>query len=197
MIGPDRTPTSAPSDADLHEPHPLLARASKGDQDAWRAIVDRYGRRVYAFVRAKSLDPGSAEEVTQSVFATVAQRLPGGGYEERGRFEAWLFRIAANRARDELRRRRRRPEVQDHRAAEARPAPPPLAGTPDHATLRRAIEALGEADREVIHLRHHAQMSFKQIAEWLGEPLGTLLARHHRALRKLRDLLHDDQEPAP
>lgn len=193
MIGPDRTPSSPPSDADLGDPHPLLARAARGDQDAWRAIVDRYGRRVYAFVRAKSLDPGSAEEVTQSVFTTVAQKLPAGGYEERGRFEAWLFRIAANRARDELRRRRRRPGVQDPRAGESHPAPPIPEAAPDHAALHRAIGALSEADRDVIHLRHHAQMSFKQIAEWLGEPVGTLLARHHRALRKLRELL--DQEP--
>ena len=48
---------------------------------------------------------------------------------------------------------------------------------------------LSETDREVIDLRHIAGMSFKQMSEHLGEPLGTLLARHHRALAKLRALL--------
>jgi RNA polymerase sigma-70 factor (ECF subfamily) len=61
---------------------------------------------------------------------------------------------------------------------------------------------LSESDREVIELRHHAGLSFKQIAELVNEPLGTLLARHHRALRKLKaamgqDPLADDSEASP
>jgi RNA polymerase sigma-70 factor (ECF subfamily) len=48
---------------------------------------------------------------------------------------------------------------------------------------------LNEEDREVIELRHHGGMSFKEMAEMLGEPMGTLLARHHRALHKLRRVL--------
>ena len=55
--------------------------------------------------------------------------------------------------------------------------------------LRGALSQLGEADREIIDLRHVGGMSFKQMAEHLGEPLGTLLARHHRALAKLRAIL--------
>ena len=54
------------------------------------------------------------------------------------------------------------------------------------------MEHLSPADREVIELRHHAQMGFKQMSEVLDEPLGTLLARHHRALRKLREILERD-----
>ena len=60
---------------------------------------------------------------------------------------------------------------------------------PVRAALAEAIAALGEADREVISLRHIGGMSFQQMADTLEEPLGTLLARHHRALRKLRDFL--------
>ena len=55
--------------------------------------------------------------------------------------------------------------------------------------LRSALSGLEDADREVIELRHHAGMSFKQIADLLEEPIGTLLARHHRALRKLKDIM--------
>ena len=57
------------------------------------------------------------------------------------------------------------------------------------ARLRIAMNELPEADREIIELRHHGGMSFKQMSELLEEPLGTLLARHHRALRKLKQLM--------
>jgi RNA polymerase sigma-70 factor (ECF subfamily) len=55
--------------------------------------------------------------------------------------------------------------------------------------LRSAMEKLTDADREIVELRHHAGMSFKQMADMLNEPLGTLLARHHRALKKLKELI--------
>jgi DNA-directed RNA polymerase specialized sigma24 family protein len=51
------------------------------------------------------------------------------------------------------------------------------------------MEQLSHADREVIELRHHGQMSFQQLAEMLDEPMGTLLARHHRALKKLKEIM--------
>ena len=55
--------------------------------------------------------------------------------------------------------------------------------------LRAALGKLSEADREVLHLRHTAGLSFPEIAETLEEPLGTVLARGHRALKKLRKLM--------
>ena len=55
--------------------------------------------------------------------------------------------------------------------------------------LQRALDRLSDADREIIHLRHVGGLGFKEIAETLDTPIGTLLARHHRALRKLRGML--------
>jgi RNA polymerase sigma-70 factor (ECF subfamily) len=51
------------------------------------------------------------------------------------------------------------------------------------------MEKLAEGDRDVIELRHHGGLSFKQMADLLDEPVGTLLARHHRALRKLKEAM--------
>jgi len=59
--------------------------------------------------------------------------------------------------------------------------------------LRGALSQLSEADREIIELRHHANLSFRTIADLLSTPMGTLLARHHRALKKLKAML----EPSP
>ena len=169
-----------------------LAQAARGDEAAWRDLVDVYARRVFALIRSKGIGADLAEELTQSVFATCAAKLTGGGYDEMGRFEAWLFRIAINRVRDEARRRTRQADPTDPAhfggvaSTAAAEADAPL------ASLRGAIDTLPERDQEVLHLRHHAQMSFKQIAELLSEPVGTLLARHHRALQKLRTILERD-----
>ncbi|MBX3406239.1 MAG: sigma-70 family RNA polymerase sigma factor [Phycisphaeraceae bacterium] len=133
-----------------------------------------------------------AEEITQSVFVTVASKLVGGGYTEQGRFESWLFRVAMNRIRDEVRRARRQAAPTDPEALNTLAAGE--TGPDDERpamldALRSALERLADTDREVIELRHHAGMSFKQIADLLEEPIGTLLARHHRALRKLKDIM--------
>lgn len=169
----------------------LLVSASAGDQAAWETLVRLYARRVFALARSRCGNDDVAEEITQSVFVTVATKLQNGGYAEQGRFEAWIFRVAMNRVRDVIRRAKSR-RVAPEADLDAEPAPERArTGTDSErlAALRGAVAQLSEADREVIELRHNAGMGFKEIAELLEEPVGTLLARHHRALRKLRDVL--------
>jgi len=101
-----------------------------------------------------------------------------------------------NRVRDEVRRARRQPVANDSAEVLARRPGPDPAPTheraepaPELGALRIAMDGLSDADREVVELRHHAGLSFKQMADLLDEPVGTLLARHHRALRKLREIM--------
>jgi RNA polymerase sigma-70 factor (ECF subfamily) len=149
---------------------------------------------VFALARSRFGKSDVAEEITQSVFVTVAAKLAGGGYAEQGKFEPWLFRVAMNRIRDEARRAKHRPRAADPETLALRTDDrAPSEGGVDSGRLREAIASLPDADREVIELRHHGRMGFKQMADLLGEPVGTLLARHHRALRKLRDLLGDSE----
>jgi len=175
---------------------PVLVAASRGDEAAWRRIVDLYARRVFALAQARLRNPEVAEEIAQSVFATLAAKLVGGGYTERGKFEPWLFRIASNRIRDELRRTRRHPTTHDsERIAQTQVQEADRTPPEQVARLRWALGQLSETDREVIELRHHGQLSFAQLAEMLSEPLGTLLARHHRALAKLKGLMEQTPQP--
>ena len=196
-------PTAAdgPSAAEAPALDPaVLVAAAAGDDRAWETLVGVYGRRVYALVRSRLRRPEIAEEITQSVFATVAAKLTTGEYAESGRFEPWLFRIAVNRVRDEIRRQRRHSETVDtDMLADVAAVPAEKGGSgggesgPSEAMegLRSAMAELPDADRHVVELRHHAGLSFAQIAELLAEPLGTLLARHHRALKKLKTLLYE------
>jgi len=187
---PPRSPDGA--DDDVAE---ILLAVARGSEDAWRQLVARYGRRIYAMARSRCGRHDLAEDITQSVFVTLAEKLGSGEYTEQGRFEQWLFRIAMNRVRDEQRRLGRRGRLSPD---ENDPPPEALAAPveqPEGADprllrqLRDALEQLPEADRQIIELRHHANLPFKVIAEMLDEPLGTLLARHHRAIGKVRKIL--------
>lgn len=199
-------PQSAHPEPKPVEPDPelagVLARAAAGDETAWRRLIDLFSRRVFALAKSRCRDTGMAEEITQSVFATVASKLPTGEYAEQGRFESWIFRVTMNRLRDEMRRVRRHASPTDPAGFTSMPAAEdsgnPRELSPELARLRSAMDALAPADREVVELRHHGGLSFKQLAELLDEPLGTLLARHHRALKKLHTILtaeRNDRSP--
>ena len=175
----------------------LLQAAGGGDALAWRMIVDRYSRRIFALAKSRCRDSDVSEEITQSVLATVALKVGAGSYQELGRFESWLFRVTMNRIRDHVRRVKRSPVVGDVSGRIEREVSRETEKA-DGGTLERlkwAVGQLSDQDRDVIELRHHGDLSFKQMADILEEPVGTLLARHHRALRKLKDLLEsmDDE----
>lgn len=176
----------------------ILLRAGRGDEAAWDQIVERYARRIFALAHSRCRDAEMAEEITQSVFVTLARKLGSDGYTERGRFESWLFRVAMNRLRDEIRRIRRHAIPTEPATFSAMPGAAARPAAESLDPLRRAMDSLGPADREVVELRHHGQLSFRQMADLTGEPLGTLLARHHRALRKLREFMErDGHAPTP
>jgi len=172
----------------------LVRRAGQGDAGAWRELVGAFAPRVFALLLARCRDPDLAEEITQAVFVTIAEKLAG--YRDLGRFRSWVFQIAMNRLRDEVRRRGRHAK-----AAGGTEDLELLGGTatlgyqdasPEALrALGAALATLNEAERQVVHLRHLAGMSYQAIADLHGEPVGTLLARHHRAMAKLRQTLEE------
>jgi len=197
----------------------ILEQASAGDQDAWRTIVERYGHRVFALLRSKCGDPDLAEEIAQSVFCTIAAKISPANnaenegstseYIEQGKFESWLFRIAINRLRDEMRRRKRQAvgygesgtaQSQDlvnltNRSSQNEHTQKTLETRETIDTMRQAMQQLPDSDRQILELRHLGGLSYKQIADTLEQPLGTVLARQHRALKKLKTLMIELAKP--
>ncbi|QQE13365.1 sigma-70 family RNA polymerase sigma factor [Planctomycetota bacterium] len=210
------------SPADDHALDLMLRQAADGNGSAWASLVRRYTPRVFGLILKQCADKELAEEIAQDTFVTVAQKfLDNKGYDERGRFESWLFRIAMNRLRDEMRRRKRQARPTDMSpAASARKdegdnSTPGWAGdesqlinlkpVKSHSPadkmirdeqierLKKAVEKLKDADKEIVHLRHIAGLSFAQIAEMQERPIGTVLARSHRALKKLREIMENPE----
>lgn len=174
----------------------LVERIQSGDESAWPDLIAIYTPRVFAMCRSRLSSAELAEEITQSVFVTLATKLADNAmYIEEGKFEPWLFRITMNRVRDEARRAKRHAKPTDPaampEATAADGSPAASNATPQEALnlLRRAVAELPDHDRSIIELRHFSAMSFQAISDLLEVPLGTALARHHRALKKLRSTL--------
>jgi RNA polymerase sigma-70 factor (ECF subfamily) len=182
----------------------LLRRARRRDPQALHQLVDMYSARVFGLLYRLTGSRDLAEDLLQETFLRVVRMIPE--YRHGGKFEAWLFRIAANLARDHARRVRRgiQPAALDGSGREGQSRLWKLADTaqPDPGGELRRLEArqrLGEAlaklpelDREIIALRHFSELSFREIAELLDVPLGTALARAHRALKRLKAALGEE-----
>ncbi len=185
----------------------VLRRAKDREAAALTDLVRRYSPRVYGLLYRLTGRSDTAEELVQETFVRVVRTI--GSYQDDGRFEAWLFRIAANLARDRGRQRKRRGPTLSlddvgRDGQSAREAPAAIGhAAPDAALEQREAEArlteclaeLSDGEREVILLRHFSGLSFNEIAAILGVPLGTALARSHRALTRLRVAMGGEENP--
>lgn len=177
----------------------LLVGAREGQPRALTALVDAYASRVFGLIFRLTGSRDVAEELTQETFLRLVRTI--GEYEHSGKFEAWLFRIAANLARDRGRQHRRRgaavpldvPPGPGGPAAIERPDDDgvepgaALAEREERERLGTCLDRLPDLDREILLLRHFSDLSFREIAELLNVPLGTALARAHRAIGRLRE----------
>jgi RNA polymerase sigma-70 factor, ECF subfamily len=171
-----------------------VARAKAGDQEAVRFLYMRYADNVYGYVRSILRDHYEAEDVTQHVFAKLMTALPK--YETREvPFAAWVLRVARNVALDHVRQRRAIP-CEEVRELEFR-RDDDGAEQQTSLSLREALEALPEDQREVIVLRHLVGLSPGEIAGRMDKTEPSVHGLHHRGRGALRTTLAErDCAPA-
>src|SRR5471030_1538658 len=133
----------------------MISRAKLGDIDAFTAIVDAYYARCLRFARAVLLNPDDAEDMVQDTFVRLYRALPR--YEERQRFESWLFQILGNccRTANTAYRRYSARAVDDDRALERVPSSDIPGVASDHEwgdAVRRALADVPEHNREIFLL---------------------------------------------
>jgi RNA polymerase sigma-70 factor (ECF subfamily) len=172
----------------------LVSLAKSGRTDTVEQLVDLYAPRLYGLLYRMTGSVPDAEDLLQETYIKMLRGLAA--YEEAGRFEAWLFSIAANLARDWLRRQGRSAaataadDTVESAGGSAEPeAERRLIQMEQADQLQRALADLSPPEREVVTLRFFSDLSFKEIAQVLKVPLGTALARAHRGLKHLRDRL--------
>jgi RNA polymerase sigma-70 factor (ECF subfamily) len=178
----------------------LIAALAAGEVEALGALYDRHARIVFALLVRIIGDGDAAEEILQEVFLRAWQHAHAFD-DSRGTVRSWLCGIAHNLALNELRRRRRRPQLQSRPAsadpdgddyggyivADSDPAVDAWCAVRD-AQLAHALDQLPPSQRAVL-LLYGEGFSQSEIAAKLGEPLGTVKSRMRRALGYLRETL--------
>ena len=177
----------------------LVRRASAGDAGAFEALVLRYEVPLRKLVYGYVLNWEVAEDVAQDAFLLAYRKL--GDLGESAAFKSWLYRIAINRAHDELRRSARWNRRVDRNVAEEALAELPAAGAEsavESRLLRRALvrelARLPKNQRTAVVLKDVVGMKYVEIAECLGCPIGTAQIRVHRGRLTLRRRLEEPGE---
>ncbi len=185
--------TNASGDADL------VVRALAGREDGFEELVRRYQRPIVAYVYRMVGDYDSALDLAQEVFIKVYNSL--GRYRPEFKFSTWIYRIAHNASIDHLRRagnlRTEDMEVAGEGGSTFEKPFASKALSPEQETERgerraeieEVVRQLAPAYRELIVLRHSHDLSYDEIAEVTGLPLGTVKNRIFRAREAMRELL--------
>ena len=165
----------------------VLARYLDGDERAFEDLVIRYEAQVRRIAFGVLRDHALAEDVAQETFLTACRKADS--FRAEGSVRSWLFRIAVRRALDELKKRGRKAEVaivddggrvdESHKQLDA------------GWDLERALERLTPEHRAVLILKEVEGLSYQEIAESLGWPMGTVATRLHRARLELRASLQE------
>ncbi|MFT5369305.1 MAG: RNA polymerase sigma-70 factor (ECF subfamily) [Candidatus Latescibacterota bacterium] len=182
------------SDADI------LAQVAAGDIDAYGKIVGRYRGRLYNFVFRFVSDRETAEDIVQETFLRAFRKRKE--YRAIANFSTWLFTIAGNLAKSELRRRKRWRLFSLHRDDDSETGIelPDETYRPDKVAessladdqIHNAIASLPENYRQVILLRDVEGMAYQEIAEIVDCPVGTVKSRVNRARLKLQQKLKNE-----
>jgi RNA polymerase sigma factor (sigma-70 family) len=173
----------------------------EGNADALSTLVSRYKDKIYTSIYLLVKDKYLAEDLFQDVFIRIIDTLNGGRYTEEGKFLPWALRIAHNMCVDHFRKVKRSPSIKtsDDRDIfevlnfnEASPEQK-MMQSQSHDRVRKMIDLLPEDQREVIILRHYADLSFKEIAELTKCSINTALGRMRYGLINMRKMMVEKQ----
>lgn len=174
----------------------LIDRTLAGDSDAFAAIVGRFQRKIFRVAYAIVRDEVEADTITQDTFVQAYTHLAK--FQGRAELETWLTRIAINRSRDSLRRRKfmslfsSRIDEDDENVPRIEPVderPDPerqVMAVQLKAAIERAEKELSAQQKVIFRLRHYEDLSLEEIATHLGLRSGTVRAHLFRAIHKIR-----------
>ncbi len=172
-----------------------------GDANAISPLISRYKNKIFTSIYILVKDRYLAEDLFQDVFIRIIDTLRGGRYTDEGKFLPWAMRIAHNLCVDHFRKVKRMPTIKTsddtdifevlnffETGADTR-----IMNEQTSDKVRRMIDLLPEDQREIIVLRHYADLSFKEIADLTGCSINTALGRMRYALLNLRKMMEEKQ----
>ena len=183
----------------LYTDEELIARFQDGDEQAYVELVYRFRDRLITFVYGYFKDIEKAEDIVQDTFVKLYTKKDS--YKEIAKFSTWIYTIAGNLAKTELRKKKRRPEYTFTQLGSNEweftlPAAEPETGETavDHLLMKqiyKAIQVLPEQSRIVVILRDMQELAYKEISMIVDVPLGTVKSRINRARLKIQQALEE------
>ncbi len=181
--------------------HQLIAQYLEGDERAFKELLDRYQQKIYTSIYLFVKDETLAEDIFQEVFIKIINTLRSGKYNHEGKFGQWALRISYNLCVDYHRRGKRRPHVHmndsfdifDVISSHDPNAEQLIMRSQTHDRIRSLVDMLPAEQREVVILRHYADMSFKEIAALTRVSINTALGRMRYALINIRKLMAEKE----
>ncbi|GAB3534289.1 sigma-70 family RNA polymerase sigma factor [Pontibacter brevis] len=172
----------------------LISLYIAGKESAFEQLVNRHKNKVYTTIYLIVKDSYTAEDLLQDAFIKAIHTMKSGRYNEEGKFSSWICRIAHNLAIDHFRKEKRSPmitledgsNVFNNMSFSEDSAESLQIKEDTHARLRELIQTLPQTQREVLMMRHYAEMSFQEIADATGVSINTALGRMRYALINLR-----------
>ena len=168
----------------------LIRRCLAGDSRAFEPLVERYHRPLFGVAVRMLGNRDEAQDVTQTVFLKAYQALAS--CDPHRRFFSWIYRILINECLNTIRSRRPTQEIDATMASPAR-STDPVEVAETRRRVRRAMLQLTDAQRDVIVMRHFADMRYDAIAAALGVPEKTVKSRLFSARQRLCELLADEK----
>lgn len=175
------------------EERALIERAQRGDTAAFGVLVQRYLERVYRVAHAIVRNADEAADIAQDTFVRAFRRMDR--FDPQRPLFPWLYQIARNLALNRIERVRRREATLPEQDALLAVGPGPeeaMIAASESERVRAAVASLPEAHREVIELNHFQECSYREMADILGIPIGTVMSRLYHARRRLKRLLDEE-----
>jgi RNA polymerase sigma-70 factor, ECF subfamily len=171
----------------------LLEACRRGEPGAFEEVVERTNRQVYTLAYRLVGDRHEAEDVAQEAYLRAYRSLRG--FRGDARFETWLYRIVANAAMTQLRRRGRFGDLLgDQDVVSLQPAARPIEETVEEDEIKTALQALPLGQRTAVVLKDVYGFSCQEIADEIGVSEGAVKVRLHRARRRLKELIYGPGE---
>ncbi|MBK7231094.1 MAG: sigma-70 family RNA polymerase sigma factor [Saprospiraceae bacterium] len=177
----------------------LITHYLDGNDSAFKELLERHQKKIYTTIYLFVKDRDMAEDLFQEVFIKIIDTLRKKAYSHEGKFSQWATRIAYNMCVDQFRRNKKHTKVQtseefdifnvlelpDHNKEDQ------MIISEVHGTVRKLVDMLPDEQKEVVILRHYADLSFKEISALTNVSINTALGRMRYALINIRKMMEE------
>ncbi len=178
----------------------LINEYINGNEKSFEVLLSRHKDKIYTSIYLFVKDQELAEDIFQDVFIKIIKSLKKGKYNHQGKFLQWAMRISYNMCVDHFRKSKRRTKISptetfdifDILQTHEENMEQKIIKSQIHKKLRKVVDKLPDEQREVVILRHYADMSFKEIAELTKVSINTALGRMRYALINMRKTIEEE-----